>query len=150
MSTHSAEAVIDQFSEYTESAWEQGDLDTLDELFGQDVVVHNVATGVDYEGLDEFKEWITNTRTAFPDFTVNYSDADFVVGENKVASQWEVSGTHEGHLTDLDIEPTGRSIKFEGVTIYELEDGMVTEAWWYFDAFDFLTQLGVIPEDMVP
>jgi hypothetical protein len=29
-------------------------------------------------------------------------------------------------------------------------DGVVTEAWWYYDMLGMLTQLGVVPEAAAP
>ena len=83
-------------------------------------------------------------RTGFPDFTARnlreYRGDDFVI------SRWRVTGTHDGLLESIDLPATGKEVEFEGVTIYEFEDDMVTEAWWYSDMTGLLTQLGVIPE----
>jgi steroid delta-isomerase-like uncharacterized protein len=136
--------------DYTEAAWEEGKLEAADELFAEGVIVHNVPAETDFEGIEEFKEWISNTRNAFPDFAVESSDEDFIGGENKVAVQWVATGTNERPLARLDIEPTNEHVEFEGVTVFEFDNGKVTEAWWYYDMLGFLDQLGVVPQEMAP
>jgi predicted ester cyclase len=48
----------------------------------------------------------------------------------------------------VDVEPTYESIELHGATVYELDDGRVTEAWWHYDNVAFLTQLGLAPEGL--
>ena len=141
-----AEAVSEQFREYTEEAWNRGSFDTVDRLFAPDVIVHNTQSGETYEGRDAFRGWIEDVRTGFPDFEVDMDETVFIVGRDHVAIQWVVRGTHEGRLSTMDAEPTHESIELHGTTVYELDDGQVTEAWWHYDNVAFLTQLGIAPE----
>lgn len=147
MTTRPAADLIERFQRYND-AWSEGDLDAVDDLFAESVTVHDVPTGATYDGRNAFKKWITNVREAFPDFTARFADSDVIVGDGKVAVEWEVSGTHESPLAGLDIEPTHESVEFSGVTVYELEGEMVTEARWYYDMLDMLEQLGAAPEGM--
>ena len=148
MSTRSTTELTEQLDEYTEKAWNDKEYDAVDDLFAETVTIHNVATGTDYDGRAAFKEWIRGVHEGFPDFTVEYTTDDTIVGEHKIAQQWTVSGTHEGTLPDAGIEATGNRVEFDGVTVFELDDGKVTEAWWYYDMLAFLDQLGLIPEEM--
>lgn len=132
--------------EYTESVWNQGDVEKVDGYFHDDVVVHDLPAGEEYEGLAAFKQWIEEVRAGFPDFDVGVEDV--IAGDDRIVARWVASGTHEGELPELGLDPTGESATWEGVTIYELDGEMVTEAWWYYDMMTILTQLGVVPEEM--
>ena len=147
MSTQPSVDFMDRFQPYI-AAWNEGNLDAVDDLFAESVTIHDVPSGTTYDGRDAFKEWISGTRVAFPDFTATIADSDVIVGDGRVAVEWEVSGTHEGPLAGLDIEPTNESVEFSGVTVYELDGGMVSEGRWYYDMLDMLEQLGVAPEGM--
>lgn len=142
------QTVTERFRDYTDAAWNRGELDGLDGLFADDVVVHNDATGEVYEGLDAFKQWVTAVREGFPDFEVDMETAVFIVGEERVASHWSVSGTHEGRMAGIDVDPTHEHVEFWGTTIYEMGEGEVTEAWWYYDNLSFLDQLGLVPKEL--
>jgi steroid delta-isomerase-like uncharacterized protein len=145
MSESTAE-VVEQFRAYTMEAWNRSEFDTVDRLFAPDVVVHNTQSGETYEGRDAFKRWVADVRAGFPDFEVDMAETVFVADEDHVASQWIVRGTHDGNLPAVDVEPTHESMELHGVTVYELEDGRVTEAWWHYDNVAFLAQLGIAPE----
>ena len=97
------------------------------------------------ETILEYAEAVWNQgRTAFPDLEVETTSV--IVGAEEIVSQWVATGTHEGEMADLGIEPTMKTVTWEGVTIYGVDGDVVTEAWWYYDQFGMLTQLGVIPE----
>ena len=144
MTAQTTRSLAAQLVENAEAVWNDGDLDAADAFFVDDVVVHDVPHQRDYEGLDEFKAWVTEVRTAFPDFETEATS--IIVGDGSVVSQWTATGTHEGEMADLDIEPTGETITWEGVTVYTVDDEEVTEAWWYYDLAGMMVQLGVIPE----
>lgn len=140
--------LVEQFREHTEAAWNRGEVDSVDDLFAPDVVVHDAQSGETYDGRDAFKEWISAVRTAFPDFAVDMAETMFLVDEDHVVSQWVVRGTHEGPLAGVEMEPTHEAIELHGATVYELRDGQVIEAWWHYDNLALLGQLGAIPEGL--
>lgn len=144
MVTRDTQVTADQLVEHAETMWNEGDLDAAEEFFADDVLVHNVPEQMEYDGIGEFKQWAESVRTGFPDFEVTTSSV--IADDERVVSQWQASGTHDGRLPNLDIPPTNREVSWEGVTVYELTDEQVTEAWWYYDMFSMLTQLGVVPE----
>lgn len=147
MTTQPPADLVERFQQY-DAAWNEGDLDAVDDLFADSVRVYDVPAGTTYDGRDAFKEWITDIREGFPDFTASFADSDVIVGDGKVAVEWEMSGTHEGHLPGLDIEPTHEAVEFSGVTVYELDGETVTEARWYYDMLALLSQVGAAPEEL--
>lgn len=147
MTTEPTADLIARFRRY-EDAWNEGDFDTVDDLFAESVSIHDVPTGTTYDGRAAFKGWITDMREAFPDFETSYSERDIIVSEGTVAVEWTASGTHEGHLGALDLAPTNESVEISGVVVYELDDGMVTDARWYYDMLGILSQLGAAPEEI--
>lgn len=148
MSESATDDPSEQFREYTEAVWNHGNVDAVDELFAVDVVVHDVPIGETYDGRDEFVQWVHRVRESFPDFEVDMETIEFVVSDDRVVSQWTVSGTHEGPLSGFDVDPTGNTVEFSGVTVYRLDGTQVTEAWWYYDTLTYLGQLGLVPEEL--
>jgi steroid delta-isomerase-like uncharacterized protein len=144
MATQNSQEISEQLREHADAVWNDGDIDAAGTFFAEDAVVHNEPQQNDYEGLDAFKQWVSEIRTAFPDFEVETTSV--IVGDGRVASEWVASGTHEGEMAELDIPPTNNRVTWKGVTVYELDGDEVTEAWWYYDMAGILTQLGAIPE----
>jgi steroid delta-isomerase-like uncharacterized protein len=143
MAPHPTQPFADRFDKY-ETAWNQGDIGAFDQFFAEDVIVHIIPEQTNYEGLDAFMQWAREARTAFPDLAVTTTSV--IVGTDRVASQWEASGTHDGAMTTPAIAPTGNSATWEGVTVYEIDDGSATEIWMYYDMIGLLTQLGVVSD----
>jgi predicted ester cyclase len=82
---------------------------------------------------------VQRTRTAFPDWHEQVLDV-FGVGE-KVASRYISTGTHSGPYGDL--EPTGKRIEIQEISIYRCAGGRIVEQWCIFDELARLQQLGV-------
>jgi steroid delta-isomerase-like uncharacterized protein len=144
MSTQNDQEIAERLRENADAVWNDGDIDAAGTFFAEDVVVHNGPQQNDYEGLDAFKGWVREIQAAFPDFEVETTSV--IVGDGRVASEWEASGTHEGEMAELDIPPTNNRVTWNGITVYEMDGDEVTEAWWYYDMMGILTQLGVLSE----
>ena len=59
---------------------------------------------------------------------------------DKVAIQWSGSATHKGPF--LDVRPTGKRVKLEGITIFSVVKGRVAEQLGELNLFSILRQLG--------
>lgn len=73
-------------------AGNKGNLDVVDEIFATDYVSHN-PTGSDIKGPEEYKQFISGLRTAFPDLRFTTDDR-FTKGD-KLVSRWTARGTHK-------------------------------------------------------
>jgi steroid delta-isomerase-like uncharacterized protein len=93
-----------------------------------DIIYHGVLEEV--RGLDEFKKWVDEDLSAFPDLLVTVLD-DF--GEkDKVAMRWTAKGTQEKEFADL--AASHKKFELEGAEILHFEAGKIKEAWTIFDA----------------
>jgi steroid delta-isomerase-like uncharacterized protein len=120
--------------------WNTGDLSIADEIFAADFVNHdpNCPKVTDFEN---YKAWVVENRTAFPDFHTEVQD--MIAEGDKAASRWTVTGTHKGEFSG--IPPTGVQVTVTGMNIHRLVDGKIVEAWWSYDMLGMMQQLGVIP-----
>jgi steroid delta-isomerase-like uncharacterized protein len=144
MSTTTADELRKRHEAYID-AWNRGDFDGLDTFFSEDVVVHFSNPEEDAEGLDEYRESIEEARETFPDLHTEIKN--LVIEGELLVAQWVASGTNEGPIPDLDLEATGESVEWEGVTVHRLDGGKVTESWFYENQLDVLMQLGLLSED---
>ena len=123
-----------------EEAWNNGNLDIIDELVASDYEMHVPNTPKEIRGPEGFKEFIQVFRTAFPDLTLSVEDR--VVEGDKIADRIVAQGTHEGEF--MSIEPTGKEIETPSLVIHYLEDGKVAADDGLIDNLGLLQQLGVV------
>jgi len=62
---------------------------------------------------------------------------------DKVTVVWTATGTHIGEL--MGLAPTGNEIAVEGISVFTLGDGMITDQRTVWDALGLLKQLGAVP-----
>ena len=117
--------------------WNTGNVALIDELCSPEYVRHHVDIDEDIVGIDAFKEWVTSTRTMYPDFHVVIDEEIGAI--NKVIYRWTVTGTNTG---PSDMPPTGKKVKFSGSSIINIANGKVTEEWLYYNDAAIQQQLG--------
>ncbi len=126
---------------YFEGAWEQGNLELLDELLAADYVNHNPATPETPTGPEGVKGVVSMFRSGMPDLKVVIEDM-LAEGE-KVATRYTLEGTHEGEL--FGVPPTGKRLGIERMTIERVSEGKIRDHWRVTDTLEMMQQLGVVP-----
>ena len=120
----------------------QGDLGIIDELASHSLSVYYPSLPQALKGSEAFKTLVKDFHSAFPDSNV---DIEEVIAEgDRVVISWTSSGTHQGALGN--IPPTGKKVKWTGITIYRIVDGKVIEEKGEENFLGLLQQLGVIPK----
>jgi predicted ester cyclase len=99
-------------------------------------------------GRDVVREFATAFRAAFPDLGFE-GTADLIAEGDYVVGQWIGGGTQTGDaFDDLPIGSlpagTGKAMRFTGVTILKVENGLPTEELGLDDGVTALQQLGFI------
>lgn len=92
-----------------------------------DVIYHGM--GEEVRGLEEFKRWVAEDLSAFPDMKITIVD-NFAEG-NKVAVRWTLKATHEKDFADFPA--THKKFETQGVEIFHFEGNKVKEAWTLSD-----------------
>jgi predicted ester cyclase len=100
-------------------------------------------------GRDQVRQFATRFRAAFPDLNF-WGTADLIAEGDYVVGQWEGGGTHTGDaFDDMPVgalpASTGKTIRFTGITVLRVENGLITEELGLDDGVTVLRQLGLIP-----
>jgi steroid delta-isomerase-like uncharacterized protein len=124
--------------------WNTGDLALIDSVYAQDFVAHWPASSEvpERRGVEGIHFGVGRIRAAFPDWHERVIDV-FGSGD-RVASRYVSTGTHQGAF--WGIEPTGRRIEMQEMSIFRIADGRIAEQWCMFDDLARLQQLGVSPD----
>lgn len=118
-------------------AWNQQDANALEKLLSAGGCYRDpiVPGGLDGAGL---KGYATDLWKAFPDLKFEFSEA--LLGPNgRVACEWIFLGTHTGALQGQP--PSGRSVSFHGIDVFEVVGDKLALVWGHYDSRDFFQQL---------
>ncbi len=115
----------------------------LDEIYHQNAVIYDPFQPNGIQGLEDIKKYFAVFHQAFP--KGEFQIKDIFSGPEKIVLQWSFSGIHQGPLGN--VEPSGKQINFNAVSVSTVEDGRVTLEIGYFNLMDIYSKLGfrIIP-----
>ena len=123
------------------------DTETMRALHANDYVV-------DWVYGDAFENPPTSAEESaafFPAWFVGFGEVDYdvkrtIVADEVVVTEWVFTGTHTGPLGppvfEEQLDPTGRTIRFRGVTVYDVSGGLIQRETIYMDLATLIVELG--------
>jgi steroid delta-isomerase-like uncharacterized protein len=93
-----------------------------------DIIYHGVFEEV--SGLEDFKQWMAEDLSAFPDLHVTILDE--FGDQNKVAIRWTAKATHKKDFAGLPA--SNKKVEIQGAEILHFEADKIKEAWTIYDA----------------
>ncbi len=122
---------------FAAEAWNNGNLDLIDEMIADDFVRHlpNSWHTPKIEGAAAFKEYMADTRIKYPDFHVKVHQR--IADGDMVASAWTVSGTNQ---------ELNKKITVRGMSMTRYADGKAAEEWVTWDTAGMQDQLAAAEE----
>ena len=99
-------------------------------------------------GREDVKAFMTAFREAFPDLSFG-GTADLIAEGDLVVGRWEGGGTHTGpafsdFLAGALPAASGRRMRFGGMTVLRVENGVIAEEIGLDDGVTALQQLGLL------
>jgi steroid delta-isomerase-like uncharacterized protein len=91
-------------------------------------------------GKEQFRGFLALLATAFPDFAL--TPTNLFIREREACLEWTFEGTHRGEY--LGIPPTNKRAHIRGASVIVWGDDGISEERLYYDAANFLRQLGLI------
>jgi len=135
----SADAVVQAYL----AAWNAHDSAKAAGYFADNVVYYDASMGKPVEGRDAAKTGvIDNFLTAVPD-AVWTMKGNAVVQGDRVAFEWEFSGTNTGAWGD-GTAATGKKFSITGASVFQVKDGKIVTQSDYYDALGLYKQLGLM------
>jgi predicted ester cyclase len=117
----------------------QGDTGpAVDEVIHPGIVNHR-SSGLGPGGRDGFRQVVRWLNAGFGDLAI--TPEDVIAQDDKVVVRTRFHGLHVGRFQG--VEPTQRTVEFEQIHIFRLEDGLVAEHWMCMDELVALRQIGV-------
>jgi steroid delta-isomerase-like uncharacterized protein len=138
---------LEVVSEYV-TALAAGDSEGMDAFRAPSYTLDLVQRDAFEQGPLSHKETLafwTSWFASFPE--MDYEVTRTIAAETIVVTQWVFMGTNGGRLAAAvfgrDMEPTGKTIRFRGVSIYDVRDGLIWRETLYMDLATLFVELGV-------
>lgn len=117
-------------------AWNTGNLDLLDEVIDPQFVML-IGSDTTAVGLDSLKQYITASRTTYPDFHLTVDEGIYI--GDKGAGRWSVTATNTG---PGDFPPTGKQVTVTGISFFRFASGKMVEERVEYNVLSWVLQLG--------
>ena len=123
-----------------QEAYNNNDLDTLDEVVAVNVLTPKIMPGVP-SGLEGAKAVHQRSLLGMPDFHTRIDD--LIAEDDKVVARVTMTGTHTGDFWGFPA--TGNNVTFTGIYIARIENGKIVEHWAEEDGISLMQQIGSMP-----
>jgi steroid delta-isomerase-like uncharacterized protein len=78
---------------------------------------------------------------------MDYEVKRTIASEKVVVTEWIFTGIHSGILAppvfEEQIPPTGKTIQFRGITVYDVDEGLIQRETIYMDLATLFVELGI-------
>jgi predicted ester cyclase len=98
------------------------------------------------KGVVGFSSTVMSVIAGFPD--IKWTIEDIISEGDKVVVRWHWNGTNTAPFRG--IPPSNKTVIDNANVIYQLKDGKIVNAWIQGDRLGVLTQIGLIPEGLIP
>src|SRR5215208_6763202 len=124
------------FRRYLKEAWNQSNLEVVDEIFDR-YVSHQPDGSVLERGPEDVKRFVGEFRSAFPDLRLIIEEQ--LAEGDKVVSRGTIRGTHLREFRGM--APTGEEMEIPGMAVFRFsEEGKVVESWDSYDQLSLMRQ----------
>ena len=133
------ETLIDRYNE----AWNAHDVDAIMAMHAPDMVFENHTAGERAEG-EAVREHVAAIFEGWPD--ISFETRRLYVRDDLIVQEWTATATHSRTMRrgDLVAEASGKAVRWEGVDIIPVRDGLITRKDVYSDSVSILRQVGLL------
>ena len=125
------------------AAWNAHDLDAIMAMHSPDMVFENHTAGESASG-PEARGHIAAIFETWPD--IAFETRRLYVKPGLVVQEWTATATHANRMTrgELVAEPTGNTVRWDGLDVIPFDDGLVKRKDVYSDSISILRQVGLL------
>jgi len=128
---------------FIDEVWNKGDLAAIDGFVGDTYTIHS-DPGDPWDGQTLTREGLSAriavSRAPFPD--LRFELGEMVAEGDRVAVCWVMHGTQTGAMGERPA--TGRTIRVNGITIYDFTAGRITGHRQVVDRLSVAQQFGIL------
>jgi steroid delta-isomerase-like uncharacterized protein len=129
------------YAELINEAWNSHDIEKVLSFYSPEYVGDDVGQASLQRGHEALRAMLEQCWSAFPD--LRFKVVDTLVEGDRLVIVWVGEGTHQG--TIINIPPTGHRVEARGVSIIEVQDGLVVRGQYIWDLAGMLRHMGLLP-----
>ena len=133
---------IATFADVINQAWNSHDMEKVIGFYSSEYIAEDVGQAFLLRGPEGVRMMLENYWQAFPD--LEFTIMDTVVQNSRLVIVWMAEGTHQG--TIMNIPATGHRVAVRGVSIIDVEDGLVVRGQYIWDLAGMLRNMGLLPD----
>jgi steroid delta-isomerase-like uncharacterized protein len=133
------ETLIDRYNQ----AWNAHDVDAIMAMHAPEMVFENHTAGERAEG-EAVREHVAAIFEGWPD--LRFETRRLYVRDDLIVQEWTATGTHSRTLRrgDLVAKPSGELVRWDGMDIIPVRDGLILRKDVYSDSVSILRQVGLL------
>lgn len=121
-------------------AWSQHEIDELTDLFDDECLYEEVASGRSYSNKEDIAKYVESTLAGVPDS--KFETITIIADDEKATVEWLWKGTNSVGWEFMNIPATNKSFEIRGVSVMLIENGKITRNSDYWDWNTFITEIG--------
>ena len=130
------------YADNINQAWNSHDIERVLSFYSFDCIGSDVGQSTLIRGREGVRSMLEMYWKAFPD--LQFVITDTVVQDSRLVMVWVAEGTHQGPI--MNIPPTGHKVEVRGVSVIDVEDGLVIRGQYIWDLAGMLRHMGLLPE----
>ena len=130
------------YADIINEAWNSHDIEKVLSFYSADYIADDVGQASLLRGHAGLREMLETYWRAFPD--LEFAVTDMVIEGSRVVTVWVAAGTHLG--TIMNIPPTRHKVQVRGVSMIDVEDGLIVRGQYIWDLAGMLRHMGLLPE----
>ena len=134
------------FANTINQAWNSHNIEDVLHFYSPEYVGNDVGQPTPQQGHHGLREMLQSYWSAFPD--LHFRVTDTVVEDSRLAIVWVAEGTHQGPI--MNIPPTGHKVQVRGMSVINVQNGLVVRGQYIWDMAGMLRNLGLLPELQTP
>ena len=123
-------------------AWNSHNMEKVLSFYSPECIGDDVGQASLLRGHEGLRILLKTYWKAFPDLRFRVTNT--IVEGQRLAIVWVAEGTHQGPI--MNIPPTGRRMEIRGVSIIEVQDGLIVRGQYIWDVAGMLRHMGLLPE----
>ena len=130
------------YADVINQAWNSRDIEKVLSFYSPQYIADDVSQASLLRGHAGLRRMLETYWRAFPD--LEFAVTDMVIEGSRVVTAWVAAGTHQG--TIMNIPPTGHRVQVKGISILDVEDGLIVRGQYIWDLAGMLRHMGLLPE----
>ena len=120
--------------------WQNGNIEDLNAILSENVVYEAAQQNHTYKGFEQFGSYVGHVSKFAKDLKIEVISVNS--SKSTATVEWIMTGIQDRPIPGRVTIPTNKEFMVKGVTLIEVEDGLITKAIDYMDVLGFVIQLG--------